>query len=150
MTQFRKFEIDAMVDGVCTKILSNADYVENQFKDSKEYFDLMARLSELKDAVIRERKAGEQVSVLRETLVEHLDSFNTKYGNEVFKLKYEYGYSSNRTGGEITFETSVNGYLGARDTIANQLAVALLPSDAKDNIMQIISDIADKYIVDLS
>ena len=44
----------------------------------------------------------------------------------------------------------MNGYLGARDTIANQLAVALLPSDAKDNIMQIISDIADKYIVDLS
>ena len=149
MSQFRKFEIDAMVDGVCTKILSNADYVENQFKDSKEYFDLIARLSELKDAVIRERKAGEQVSVLRETLVEHLDSFNTKYGNEVFKLKYDYGYSST-AGGEISFETSVNGYHGARSTIASELAVALLPSDAKDNIMQIVSDLADKFIVDIN
>ena len=44
----------------------------------------------------------------------------------------------------------MNGYHGARDTIASELAVALLPSDAKDNIMQIVSDLADRFIVDLS
>ena len=150
MTQFRKFEIDAMVDGVCTKILCNADYVETQFQNKKEYADLIIRLNELKDATIRVKEVEQEVDILRKTLIEDLDSFNTLFGNEVFKLKYEYGYSSNRTGGEITFETSVNGYHGARDTIASELAVALLPSDAKDNIMQIVSDLADKFIVDLS
>ena len=150
MTQFRKFEIDAMVDGVCTKILCNADHVEKQFKNMQDYADLEESLNDLREAVEASKKAEEKVDRIRKLLMRSVDSFNDQYGNEVFQLKYEYGYSSNRTGGEINFNTSVNGYHGARDTIASELAVALLPSDAKDNIMQIVSDLADKFIVDLS
>jgi len=149
MTQFRKFEIDAMVDGVCTKILCNADHVETQFTNQPEYTALIIGLNDLRDAVKRVKQAEEEVSILRRTLNDDLNSFNIKYGNEVFSLKYDYGYSST-AGGEISFETSVNGYHGARNTIASELAVALLPSDAKDNIMQIVSDLADKFIVDIN
>ena len=148
--QFRKFEIDAMVDGVCTKILCNADHVETQFTNQPEYTALIIGLNDLRDAVKRVKQAEEEVSILRRTLNDDLDSFNIKYSNEVFSLKYDYGYSSNIAGGEISFETSVNGYHGARNTIASELAVALLPADAKDNIMQIVSDLADKFIVDIN
>ena len=89
MTQFRKFEIDAMVDGVCTKILCNADYVETQFQNKKEYADLIIRLNELKDATIRVKEVEQEVDILRKTLIEDLDSFNTLFGNEVFSLKYD-------------------------------------------------------------
>ena len=152
MTQFRKFEIDAMVDGVCTKILCNADHVETQFTNQPEYTALIIGLNDLRDAVKRVKQAEEEVSILRRTLNDDLNSFNIKYGNEVFSLKYDYGYSTGygSHNEKLTFETSINGYHGARSTIASELAVALLPSDAKDNIMQIVSDLADKFIVDIN
>ena len=146
--QFRKFEIDAMVDGVCTKILCNADHVETQFKNLQEYADIEEALNDLKEARERVKQAEEEVSILRKTLTEDIDSFNIKYGNEVFKLSYSTGYGSYNE--KLTFETSVNGYHGARKTIASELAVELLPRDAKDNIMQIVSDLADKFIVDIN
>ena len=145
--QFRKFEIDAMVDGVCTKILCNADHVEAQFKDIARYTFLEKSLNALQKAKKNLKIAEEEVSSLRKSLTEDVASFNDQYGNEVFKLNYNYGYSCDDS---LEFETSVNGYHGARSTIASELAVALLPRDAKDNIMQIVSDIADKFIVDLS
>ena len=93
------------------------------------------------------KEAEEKVSRMRKLLTEDIESFNDQYGNEVFKLNYSYGYSCNDS---LQFETSVNGYHGARSTIASELAVALLPRDAKDNIMQIVSDLADKFIVDIN
>lgn len=148
MTQFRKFEIDAMVDGVCTKILCNADHVETQFKNQLSYAVMEERLNDLKEAKAESKKADEKADRIRKLLTNDVDSFNDIHGNEVFKLVFTTGYGS--YGDKLNFETDVNGYRGARYTIASELAVALLPSDAKDNIMQIISDLADKFIVDLS
>ena len=148
MTQFRKFEIDAMVDGVCTKILCNADHVETQFKNQLSYAVMEERLSDLKEAKAESKKADEKADRIRKLLTNDVDSFNDIHGNEVFKLVFTTGYGS--YGDKLNFETDVNGYRGARYTIASELAVALLPADAKDNIMQIISDLADKFIVDLS
>jgi len=145
--QFRKFEIDAMVDGVCTKILCNADHVKAQFENLQEYADIKEALNDLKEAKKEIKEAEEKASRMRKLVTEDIKSFNDQYGNEVFKLNYNYGYSCDDS---LEFETSVNGYHGARSTIASELAVALLPRDAKDNIMQIVSDIADKFIVDLS
>ena len=145
--QFRKFEIDAMVDGVCTKILCNADHVKAQFENLQEYADIKEVLNDLKEAKKEVKEAEEKVSRMRKLLTEDIESFNDQYGNEVFYLNYSYGYSCNDS---LQFETSVNGYHGARKTIASELAVALLPSDAKDNIMQIVSDLADKFIVDIN
>ena len=145
--QFRKFEIDAMVDGVCTKILCNADHVKAQFENLQEYADIKEALNDLKEAKKEVKEAEEKVSRMRKLVTEDIESFNDQYGNEVFKLNYSYGYSCNDS---LQFETSVNGYHGARSTIASELAVALLPSDAKDNIMQIVSDLADKFIVDIN
>ena len=147
MTQFRKFEIDAMVDGVCTKILCNSEHVQAQFKNQQEYVNIEKALSDLAEAKEADKKAGEKVDTLRKLLTEDVKAFNAEYGNEVFKLNFNYGYSCKD---ELKFETDVNGYNGARYTIASELAVALLPADAKDNIMQIISGIADKFIVDLT
>ena len=146
--QFRKFEIDAMVDGVCTKILCNADHVKAQFENLQEYADIKEALNDLKEAKKEFKEAEEKVSRMRKLLTEDIESFNDQYGNEVFKLSYSTGYGSHNE--KLTFETSINGYHGARSTIASELAVALLPSDAKDNIMQIVSDLADKFIVDLN
>lgn len=148
MTQFRKFEIDAMVDGVCTKILCNADHVETQFKNQLSYAVMEERLNDLKEAKAESKKADEKAERIRKLLTNDVDSFNDIHGNEVFKLVFTNGYGS--YGDKLNFETDVNGYRGARYTIASELAVALLPADAKDNIMQIISDLADKFIVDLS
>lgn len=148
MTQFRKFEIDAMVDGVCTKILCNADHVETQFKNQLSYAVMEERLNDLKEAKAESKKADEKAERIRKLLTNDVDSFNDIHGNEVFKLVFTTGYGS--YGDKLNFETDVNGYRGARYTIASELAVALLPADAKDNIMQIISDLADKFIVDLS
>ena len=148
MTQFRKFEIDAMVDGVCTKILCNADHVETQFKNQLSYAVMEERLNDLKEAKAESKKADEKADRIRKLLTNDVDSFNDIHGNEVFKLVFTTGYGS--YGDKLNFETDVNGYRGARYTIASELAVALLPADAKDNIMQIISDLADKFIVDLS
>ena len=147
MTQFRKFEIDAMVDGVCTKILCNADHVEAQFKNLQEYADIKEALNDLKEAKKEVKEAEEKVSRMRKLLTEDIESFNDQYGNEVFKLKYDYGYSC---ADSLEFKTDINGYHGVRSTIASELAVALLPADAKDNIMQIISSLADKFIVDIN
>jgi len=146
--QFRKFEIDAMVDGVCTKILANAKYVEAQFKNLQEYADIEKALSDLAEAKEADKKAGEKVERLRKLLTADIESFNDQYGNEVFKLAYNTSYGSYSD--KLTFETSVNGYHSARYTIASELAVALLPRDARDNSMQIVSNLADKFIVDLN
>ena len=136
-----------MVDGVCTKILCNADHVQAKFKNQQEYADIEKALSDLAEAKEADKKAGEKVERLRKLLTQDVKAFNAEYGNEVFKLTFNYGY---RSRDELKFETDVNGYNGARNTIASELAVALLPSDAKDNIMQIVSDLADKFIVDLN
>ena len=136
-----------MVDGVCTKILANADHVEAQFKNLQEYADIKEALNDLNEAKKEVKEAEEKVSRMRKLLTEDVDSFNDQYGNEVFKLNYanSYSYTDN-----LKFETDINGYHGARYTIASELAVALLPADAKDNIMQIVSDLADKFIVDIN
>ena len=146
--QFRKFEIDAMVDGVCTKILCNADHVEAQFKNQLSYAVMEERLNDLKEAKAESKKADEKAARIRKLLTNDVDSFNDIHGNEVFRLVFNVGYGS--CSDKLNFETDVNGYRGARYTIASELAVALLPADAKDNIMQIISSIADKFIVDVS
>ena len=136
-----------MVDGVCTKILCNADHVEEQFKNQLSYAVMEERLNDLKEAKAESKKADEKADRIRKLLTNDVDSFNDIHGNEVFRLNFSYGYSG---ADSLTFETDVNGYRGARYTIASELAVALLPADAKDNIMQIISSIADKFIVDVS
>ena len=76
MTQFRKFEIDAMVDGVCTKILCNAEHVETQFKNQLSYAVMEERLNDLKEAKAESKKADEKAERIRKLLTNDVDSFN--------------------------------------------------------------------------
>jgi len=142
--QLRKYEIDAMVDGICTKLRANREYVQAQFKTTAEYSQLNKDLEAIEKAKESIRKAEAKLEELQYTLTDDVADFNEQFGNEVFHLEYSKGYSCKSS---IEFKENLDGYHGARASIASELTVALLPKDAKDNIMQIISDIADKFII---
>ena len=67
--------------------------------------------------------------------------------NPIYKLEYNrYSYQG-ETG--LKFNTECSNYSKAGQAIQNEIAIALLPKDAVNNINSIIERIANKFKIDL-
>ena len=70
MPQIRKFEQDAIVDGICTQIVANSGHMISKLKETPEYKNLVSlkeqiadfnnKISELEDARSTIRKQFEE------------------------------------------------------------------------------------------
>lgn len=47
MPQIRKYEVDAIVDGICTQIIANSGNVIDKLKKTDEYIGLTKRTNEI-------------------------------------------------------------------------------------------------------
>ena len=145
MPQIRKYEVDAIVDGICTQIIANSGNVIDKLKKTDEYIGLTKRTNEI-NRLTKEKKAlSDKIDSLCSKRNNQLKHFNTNViKNEAFSasIPYSYSYESD----DLVIETNVSGYSSAREDIFNRLAIALLPSDSMENIQEIMSTIVDEFL----
>ena len=146
MPQIRKYEVDAIVDGICTQILANSGSVVNNLKKTDEYIELKNLNNDIK-LLQKERKAlTDKIDSLSIKRGNELASFNLNViKNEVFKASIPYSYNTIKSD-DLVIETNLSGYSSAREDIFNRLTIALLPSDSMENIQEIMSTIVDEFL----
>jgi len=144
-SQLRKFEQDAVVDKTLTSIVQNKDAVIARIKATPEYVGIQNdydKIADLKAQVkTLEEDLRNSVSEIR-TKVEDFNS-NVLNANLVYEVKYnDYRYDTNQA---LQIEVDVSSYGKARDVISNEVAIALLPKDAVNDVDSIITRIADSF-----
>jgi len=143
MPQIRKFEQDAIVDGICTQIVANSGHMISKLEETPEY----EKLSNLKEQI---GALGKQISELEEVKSElrkqfektRLD-FNESVSHTALNIESSAYYSSETS---VEIKVNVAGYGSVREKIRNELAVKLLPKDSMENIQAIMSSIVDKFL----
>jgi protein subunit release factor A len=145
MPQIRKFEQDAIVDTTLATIIADRDEVIAKLKLTPEYVGIKQRLDSIRDLNKQSKAIDDKVGFERKDLENIVEAFNEDVLNQnpIYKLEYNrYSY-----GGEtgLKFNTECSSYSKAGQAIQNEIAIALLPKDAVNDINSIIERIADKF-----
>ena len=104
---------------------------------------------ELKDLKKQSKALDDKASLETKELESAVEAFNEDVlnSNPIYKLEYSKYY---RGDDGLSFNTDTSSYSGIRTTIQNEIAIALLPKDAVNNINSIIERIADKFKIELN
>jgi len=149
MPQIRKFEQDAIVDTTLATIIADRDEVIAKLKLTPEYLGIQQRLNSIKDLNKQSKALEDKASSERKELANIVETFNEDVlnSNPIYKLEYN-RYSYNGETG-LQFNTECSNYSKAGQAIQNEIAIALLPKDAVNDINSIIERIANKFRIDL-
>lgn len=145
MPQIRKFEQDAIVDGICTQIVANSGHMISKLKDTPEYKELSSLKEQIGDFGKKIRELEEAKSELRKQFEEARTNFNESISHTALYVDSSSSYRYNEDS-PVEIEVNVSGYGGVRNEISNKLAVKLLPSDSLENIQTIMSSIVDEFL----
>ena len=150
MPQIRKFEQDAIVDSTISTIVSDKSEVIATLEATPEYVGIQNdydKIADLKAQVkILEEDLRNSVSEIKIKVADF--NSNVLNANLVYEVKYnDYCYNSSQA---LQIEADVSSYGKARDVISNEVAIALLPKDAVNDINSIIERIADKFRIVLA
>ena len=142
MPQIRKFEQDAIVDGICTQIVANSGHMISKLEETPEY----RKLSSLKEQI---GALGKQISELEEAkskLREQFEKTRLDFNESVSHTALHIESGGYYNAANVKIKVNVSGYGSVREQISNELAVKLLPSDSLENIQAIMSSIVDKFL----
>ena len=145
MPQIRKFEQDAIVDGICTQIVANSGHMISKLEETPEY----KKLASLKEQI---GSLGKQISELEEAQSELRKQFNNARINFNESVSHtalyidSNSYYRSQENSSVEIKVNVSGYGSVREQISNELAVKLLPSDSLENIQAIMASIVDKFL----
>jgi len=150
MPQIRKFEQDAIVDTTLATIIADRDEVIATLKATPEYVGITQKLASIKDLNKQSKALDDKVGFERKELESIVEAFNEDIlnNNPIYTLEYN-RYSYNGETG-LTFNTECSNYSKAGQAIQNEIAIALLPKDAVNDINSIIERIADKFKIVLA
>tara|TARA_R100001082_G_scaffold100452_1_gene69594 strand:+ start:229 stop:645 length:417 start_codon:yes stop_codon:yes gene_type:complete len=130
--QMRKFEQDAIVNQIMKTIKSKFEKENEILKTKKEYQAIESINEAIKDIEKRRDILFEEINILQTTRRENLDKFNNKFDVElgtdytnVFMFKFD--------------------KLGIRREVEDKLAIALLDSEWKDNLPDVMEKIAGQF-----
>jgi len=149
MAQIRKFEQDAIVNSTVATIIADKDDTVATLKATPEYTGITQLTNTIKDLKKQRDDLHDKSTSVEKELERAVEAFNEDVlnSNPIYKLEYnKYSYQ-----GELglRFNTDISNYSSARTIIANDIAIALLPKDAVNDINSIIERIADKFRIDL-
>ena len=145
MPQIRKFEQDAIVDGICTQIVANSGHMISKLEETPEYRNLVSLKEQMGDFGKKIRELEHAQSELREQFNKARINFNESISHTALYVDSNSYYSS-KENSFVEIEVNVSGYGSVREQITNELAVKLLPSDSLENIQAIMSSIVDKFL----
>jgi hypothetical protein len=132
MAQMRKFEQDAIVNQIVKTIKSKREKENETIKTKKEYKDIAGvnvDIILLEDKISNLREEQRELESLRK---EKIKAFEVDFGIE---LQYDYHNRLSFNFKEWTI----------RRDVEDQLAIALLDSEWKDNLPAIIEEIASQF-----
>ncbi len=145
MPQIRKFEQDAIVDGICTQIVANSGHMISKLEETPEYKNLVSLKEQMGDFGKKIRELENAQSELREQFNEARTNFNESISHTALYVDSDSYYRS-KENSSVEIKVNVSGYSSAREQISNKLAVKLLPSDSLENIQAIMSSIVDEFL----
>ena len=148
MPQIRKFEQDAIVDSTISTIVSDKSEVIATLEATPEYTGIKQRFDSIKDLKKQSKALDDKADFETKELESAVEVFNEDVlnSNPIYKLEYNTYYRGNDG---LSFNTDTSSYSGIRTAIQNDIAIALLPKDAVNNINSIIERIADKFRIEL-
>ena len=138
MPQIRKFEQDAIVDSTISTIVSDKSEVIATLEATPEYTGIKQRFDSIQDLKKQSKALDDKASLERKELESAVEAFNEDVlnSNPIYKLEYNrYSYQG-ETG--LKFNTECSNYSKAGQAIQNEIAIALLPKDAVNDINSII------------
>ena len=150
MPQIRKFEQDAIVDSTISTIVSDKSEVIATLEATPEYTGIKQRFGSIKDLKKQSKALDDKASLETKELESAVEAFNEDVLNSNPIYKLEYNTYSYRGDCGLSFNTDTSSYSGIRTAIQNDIAIALLPKDAVNNINSIIERIADKFKIELN
>ena len=145
MPQIRKFEQDAIVDGICTQIVANSGHMISKLEETPEYKNLVSLKEQMGDFGKKIRELEDAQSELRKQFEKARTNFNESVSHTALYIGSDSYYRS-KENSSVEIEVNVSGYGSVREQISNELAVKLLPSDSLENIQAIMSSIVDKFL----
>ena len=145
MPQIRKFEQDAIVDGICTQIVANSGHMISKLEETPEYKNLVSLKEQMGDFGKKIRELEDAQSELRKQFEKARTNFNESVSHTALYIASDSYYRS-KENSSVEIEVNVSGYGSVREQISNELAVKLLPSDSLENIQAIMSSIVDKFL----
>ena len=143
MPQIRKFEQDAIVDGICTQIVANSGHMISKLEETPEYKNLASLKEQIGDFGKKIRELEDAQSELRKQFEEARTNFNESLSHTALNIESSAYYSSETS---VEIKVNVSGYGSVRKQISNELAVKLLPKDSMENIQAIMASIVDKFL----
>ena len=132
MAQMRKFEQEAIVNQIIKTIKSKREEEYETLKSHKKYLAVVAVNEDIKDLENKLRVLRIEKESLQNSRRELIDNFNEK-----FNVELDYDYNNNL---KFEFEKWT-----VRRDVEDQLAIALLGSEWKDNLPAIIEEIASTF-----
>ena len=132
MAQMRKFEQEAIVNQIIKTIKSKREKQNETLKSHKKYLAVVAVNEDIKELENKLKFLRQEKEVLQNSRRDLI-----RYFNEKFDVKLDYDYYDN-----LKFE--FNEWTVKRD-VEDQLAIALLGSEWKDNLPAIIEEIASQF-----
>ena len=145
MPQIRKFEQDAIVDGICTQIVANSGHMISKLEETPEYKNLASLKEQIVDFSKKISELEEAKSELRKQFDNARTNFNESVSHTALYIDSSSYYRSQENS-SVEIKVNVSGYGSVRDQISNELAVKLLPSDSLENIQAIMASIVDKFL----
>ena len=149
MPQIRKFEQDAIVDKTLASCVSNKEEVIYQLEGTAKYRKIKDDFDNIEELKKQEKVLEKQISSEKDRLNNAVDAFNKDVlkSNPIYKL--EYNSACWRANESLRFNSDIGSYSTIGNTIANEIAIALLPKDAVNDIESIIERIANNLRFDL-
>ena len=145
MPQIRKFEQDAIVDGICTQIVANSGHMISKLEETPEYKNLASLKEQIVDFSKKISELEEAKSELRKQFDNARTNFNESVSHTALYIDSNSYYRSQENS-SVEIKVNVSGYGSVREQISNELAVKLLPSDSLENIQAIMASIVDKFL----
>ena len=145
MPQIRKFEQDAIVDGICTQIVANSGHMISKLEETPEY----KNLASLKEQIVDFSKKISELEEAKSELIKQFDNARTNFNESVSHTALyidSNSYYRSQENSSVEIKVNVSGYGSVRDQISNELAVKLLPRDSMENIQAIMASIVDKFL----
>jgi hypothetical protein len=150
MPQIRKFEQDAIVDKTLASCVSNKEEVIYQLEGTSEYRKIKDDFDNILELQKQEKVLEKQISSEKDRLNDAVDAFNKDVLKSSPIYKLEYNSACWRDNESLRFNSDIGSYSTVGNTIANEIAIALLPKDAVNDIESIIERIADNLRFDLA
>ncbi len=136
-TQIRKFEQDAIVDTINSKIEEARKVDFEQLKETAKFITVSNKAKQILKINSKIEKLREEKSSLRTEARKSLKELNS--GLDKYKVTCGYSFES-----EPKFEMQDQWHI--KSDITNRVAIALLPKDAISNLESIIDKIAKEFV----